>query len=279
MTSRAEPGATRSRPTSRSSSGCRRSPGRPISRERVTRPRRRANRARARDAGDRRHYRRGSRSDQRRRAGSGRDDADVWLDDLHHPRSGPSACGMRGSGMRRGCFPASTRRMAGLATSGTLTHWFADQLARDLVPRRRWPRWRPRREIAARRQRACCPALFFRRADADPRSARQGRHRRSDVGAHARRHLPRRARGNRFRDQTHLRHLRRGWRAAFDDRRRWRGTSKPDLDASHVRYFGGQAGGAGGQHSAPRTATPFWRGSRSATSADPRSSSGTRRRS
>ena len=41
-----------------------------------------------------------------------------------------SASRTRGSGMRRGCFPGEHASMAGLATSGTLTHWFRDQFAR-----------------------------------------------------------------------------------------------------------------------------------------------------
>ena len=36
------------------------------------------------------------------------------------------------SGMRHGCFRGQQACMAGLATSGTLTHWFADQFAREL---------------------------------------------------------------------------------------------------------------------------------------------------
>ena len=63
----------------------------------------------------------------------GRDDADVRLDHLHdpgrvraHPGSAALACAVA---LRRPiCLHGR------LATSGTLTHWFADQLARDLSP-------------------------------------------------------------------------------------------------------------------------------------------------
>ena len=50
-------------------------------------------------------------------------------------------------------FPGRHAAMAGLATSGTLTHWFRDELARDLDPddRLRAPGGRGRGGAARRR--------------------------------------------------------------------------------------------------------------------------------
>ena len=85
------------------------------------------------NAGDLRHHRCGGGSDQRRRAGAARHDDDVWLHHLHHRGHGEA---------REGCrlwyapwlFPGQHASMAGLATSGTLTHWFRENLARELDP-------------------------------------------------------------------------------------------------------------------------------------------------
>src|SRR6204780_1521131 len=94
---------------------------------------RRRNRACVWNARHRRDDRRGGGGHQRRRPRCGRDDADVRLDHLHdpgrgraHPGSAALACAV--------AFCDQYACMAGLATSGTLTHWFADQLARDLSP-------------------------------------------------------------------------------------------------------------------------------------------------
>ena len=65
---------------------------------------------------------------------SRRNDADVRIDDLHDPLTAERVRDDRGSGMRRGCSRACMPRMAGLATSGTLTHWFRENFARDLDP-------------------------------------------------------------------------------------------------------------------------------------------------
>ncbi len=65
--------------------------------------------------------------------------------------------------------------MAGLATSGTLTHWFRDQLARDL-PRETAFAPSPPRPSPRRRGRAASSCCRISRANApDPRPKRQGR--------------------------------------------------------------------------------------------------------
>ena len=85
--------------------------------------------------------------------------------------------------------------MSGLATSGTLTHWFRDNFAPELDPQGGDDRARRGSgSFAARRERADPPSLFLRRAHADPRSARQGRALRAEPHAHSRRHLSRVAR-------------------------------------------------------------------------------------
>ncbi len=87
-------------------------------------------------------------------------------------------------------FPGQHASMAGLATSGTLTHWFRDQFARELDPADAFPALAAEAANSpAGRKRAAAAALFFRRAHADPRSARQGRAVRPEPDAHARRHL------------------------------------------------------------------------------------------
>ena len=63
--------------------------------------------------------------------------------------------------------------MAGLATSGTLTHWFRDNVARELDPAQAFAR-------LAKEAEASPPGagglvilpVLLRRADADPRSRR-----------------------------------------------------------------------------------------------------------
>ena len=65
--------------------------------------------------------------------GTGRDDADVWLDHLHHPGHGRRAVRDARLWYAPWLFPGQHASMAGLATSGTLTHWFRDQLARELT--------------------------------------------------------------------------------------------------------------------------------------------------
>ena len=108
-------------------------------------------------------------------------------------------------------FPGQHAAMAGLATSGTLTHWFRDAA-----------RARPRpgdgvralaaeaEAVAAGRQGPRLPALFLRRADADPRSPCQRRAVRPQPHSYPRRHLSRLARRHRLRHQSHLRDLLRG---------------------------------------------------------------------
>ena len=187
----------------------------------------------------------------------GRDDADVRLDHLHDPGRGRAHSGStalaRAVAVRRPIRLAwPGLRPAGRSPIGSPISWRGTS-----VRRRRWPRSRRRLNVAARRQRARFSPLFFRRADADSRSERQRRDRRSDFGAHARRHLPGRARGHRLRDQTHLRHLRRSWGAALDNRRRGRRIAQPDLDASHVRCLGAQHRRRERSASALPMATPF----------------------
>ena len=146
-------------------------------------------------------------------------------------------------------FPDQYACMAGLATSGTLTHWFADQFARDLSPEAAMA-------ALAAEARASPPGanglVFLPYFSGERTPIHDPNAKGAIVGltlAHTRADIYRAApRGYRLRDQPHLRHLRRGWRAAFDDRRGWRGTAQPDLDASHVRCLGAQTGGARGQH-------------------------------
>ncbi len=77
----------------------------------------------------------GGRSNQRWRAGAARHDADVWLHHLHH-------CDYVQARERRQAvvctvaFSGPTRLDGGLATSGTLTHWLRETLARELDPAR-----------------------------------------------------------------------------------------------------------------------------------------------
>ena len=82
--------------------------------------------------------------------------------------------------------------MAGLATSGTLTHWFRDSSPASSI---RATAMATLAAEAARSppgaKRARRAALFLRRANADPRSAGQGRDLRPRPDAHPRRHLPR----------------------------------------------------------------------------------------
>jgi sugar (pentulose or hexulose) kinase len=61
-----------------------------------------------------------------------RHDDDVWLDHLHHHGDGQASFPTRACGTRPGCLKASMRRWPGLATSGTLTHWFRDHFAKEL---------------------------------------------------------------------------------------------------------------------------------------------------
>ena len=111
-------------------------------------------------------------------------------------------------------FEGQHASMSGLATSGTLTHWFRDNFAPELDRRRRDDRARGGGgSFAARRARPDPPPLFLRRAHADPRPARQGRALRPEPHAHARRHLSRASRRHRLRDQPYLRDLSRRRRA------------------------------------------------------------------
>ncbi len=90
--------------------------------------------------------------------------------------------------------------MAGLATSGTLTHWFRDsRRARARTGpglRRRWPGKQRASPPGARRPGPA--ALFLGRADAHPRPACQGRALRPQPDTWPRRHLSRAARGHRL---------------------------------------------------------------------------------
>ena len=105
--------------------------------------------------------------------------------------------------------------MSGLATSGTLTHWFRDNLARDLDPATAMIALAAEAAAVATGRQGPRPSpLLLRRADADPRSACQGRALRPQPHPHPRRHLPGAARRHRLRHQPHRRDLRRG-RAAI----------------------------------------------------------------
>ena len=125
--------------------------------------------------------------------------------------------------------------MAGLATSGTLTHWFADQLARDLSPEAAMAALAAEAATSPPGANGLVFLPYFSGErtpihDPNAKGAIVGltlAHTRADVYRAA-------ARGHRLRDQTHLRHLRRSWGAAFDNRRGGRRTAQPDLDASHV---------------------------------------------
>ncbi len=98
--------------------------------------------------------------------------------------------------------------MSGLATSGTLTHWFRERFARELDPDTAFATLAEEAgRIAARRQRAGLPALFLRRADADPRSLRQGRAVRAEPDPQPRRRLPRHTRRHRLWHQPRHRDL------------------------------------------------------------------------
>ena len=90
-------------------------------------------RTRGRHPGHHRHHRRGLRSHQRRRARSRRHACYVWLHHLHHRtgcRPSPrSATLVRAMGLSR-----RARGVGGPATSGTLSHWFREQFAREFDP-------------------------------------------------------------------------------------------------------------------------------------------------
>ena len=96
---------------------------------------------------------------------------------------------MPGSGMRPGSSRASTPRWRGSRPAARSPTGSATQLARDLTGRRLRAAGGRGGSVAARRRRAGRAALFLRRADADPRSARQGRALRAEPHPHARRHL------------------------------------------------------------------------------------------
>ena len=139
--------------------------------------------------------------------------------------------------------------MAGLATSGTLTHWFADQLARDLSPEAAMA------ALAAEAQASPPGAnglVFLPYFSGERTPLHDPNAKGAIVGltlAHTRADIYRAAlEGIAFATQHHFRHLRRSWGAAHDNRRRGRGIAQPDLDASHVRRLRARTGGAGGQH-------------------------------
>ncbi len=138
--------------------------------------------------------------------------------------------------------------MAGLATSGTLTHWFADQLARDLRPEAAMAALAAEGETSPPGANGLVFLPYFSGErtplhDPNAKGAILGltlAHTRADIYRAA-------LEGIAFATRRHLRHLRRSWGAACFDCGRWRGTSEPDLDTGHVGCFRAQAGGAAGQ--------------------------------
>ena len=88
-------------------------------------------------------------------------------------------------------FPGQHASMAGLATSGTLTHWFRDQFARDLGD----DAFAVLAAEAAASPKGArgllCLPYFSGRANPDPRPAGQGRVLRPRPDAWSRRPLPR----------------------------------------------------------------------------------------
>ena len=133
--------------------------------------------------------------------------------------------------------------------------------ARDSIPRRRWAALAAEAaDIAAGRARTGFPSLFLGRADADPRSAGQGRlfgldltHTRADMYrallegiANATRHMSR--------------HVRRGRGSARDDPRgRRRGSATASGPRRPPTSRGWDRRRATIEHRRLPTATPFWR--------------------
>ena len=166
-------------------------------------------------------------------------------------------------------FQGEHASMAGLSTSGTLTHWFRDNAARELDPAQGL---RDARQggggVAARREGPGRAALFLRRADADPRSRRPRAsifglnltHKRGDI---YRALLEGIACGTNHIIETY-REIGADAEEAARGRRRHQ---EPRLVAGDVGHFRHDADRLRARPSAPATATPSSRRSPSATSA------------